>query len=274
MVHIVVGYDGSPAADSALAWVADRATRGRTSVEVVTVTNMLLSDYTHTEETLEKGTRELRQLAPEVDVESHWTDGSMPDTLIREAERADLLVVGITNTRPMHTALRGWIPTRTAARATVPTVLVPEGWVPNGQAVMVGVDVDESADAAIRLAAHEASWADVPLRLVHAWQMPAPAIDGAVALVSSPLEVKNVHRRILDDAGRLVTAEFPELGVEEVLVNDHPAAALRARADRASMIVLGTHHRGLWVGTMLGSVAQEILFKVHCPVCIVPGEKS
>jgi hypothetical protein len=52
--------------------------------------------------------------------------------------------------------------------------------------------------------------------------MPAPTIEGAVALLASPLGVKNGHRRILDEAGRSVTEAYPELGVEEVLVADNP----------------------------------------------------
>ncbi|GAA2000385.1 universal stress protein [Microbacterium ulmi] len=271
MVHIVLGYDGSPAAEAGLAWVADRAARGRVTVELVTVTNMLRSDYAQTAATLEEGSRRLKDVAGGIDVETHWRDGSMPNTLIDQAESADLLVIGVTQSHPVRTALKGWIPARTAARAKVPTVLVPEGWTPHEHAVMVGVDDDPSSDAAILYAAHEATDLGVPLRLVHAWQMPVPTVDGAVALLASPLEIKNAHRKLLEEAGQRVLEAYPELGVEAVLVGDNPASALLARAERTSLLVLGTHHRGLWAGAALGSVAQDILFQVPCPVCVVPN---
>jgi nucleotide-binding universal stress UspA family protein len=272
MAHIVLGYDGSPAAEAALAWVADRAARGRISVELVTVTNLLASNYSRTESTLEQGSRKLRDAAGGgIPIETYWVDGAMPDSLIEEARSADMLVLGITQTRPVRTALHGWVPVRAAARATIPTVLVPEGWQPNDHPVTVGVDDDPSSDAAILFGAHEASAANTVLRLVHAWQMPAPTIEGAVALLASPLEVKNGHRRILDEAGRSVTEAYPELGVEEVLVADNPSSALLARAERTSLLVMGTHHRGLWAGAILGSVAQDVLRTVPCPVCIVPN---
>lgn len=272
MVHIVIGYDGSPAAEAALGWVADRATRGRISVELVTVTNMLRSNYSHTEKTLVEGARKLHDTGgSSIPVETYWLDGAMPDSLIEESHSADLLVLGITQSRPVRTALHGWIPVRAAARSRIPTVLVPEGWVPNEHAVTVGVDDDPTSDAAILFGAHEASASNTLLRLVHAWQMPTPTVEGAVALLASPLEIKNAHRKILADAGRIVTEQYPELGIEEVLVGDNPPAALLARAERSSLVVLGTHHRGLWAGALLGSVAQDVLRTVSCPVAIVPS---
>ncbi len=270
MVHIVVGYDASPAAQSALAWVADRATRGRAKVELVTVMNMLFSDYIAAEDALEDGARQLRELSG-LEVDTHSLDGSMPNALIEDARRADLLVLGITRTRPVRTALKGWIPARAAARATMPTVLVPEGWRPNEHAVMVGVDDDDSSDAAILFGAREASADARLLRLVHGWQMPTPTIEGSIALLTSPIVAKNAHRKVLEEAGRRVSEAYPELGIEEVLVADNPSAALVARADRASLLVLGTHHRGLIAGATLGSVAHDILWHVSCPICIVPN---
>lgn len=274
MVRIVLGYDASPAAKAALAWVADRATRGRTTVELVTVTNMLLSDYVAAEDALDKGARTLRNLVKGVKVDAHSVDGTMPNSLIEDARSADLLVLGVTQSRPVRTALRGWIPAKAAARAKVPTVLVPEGWTPSEHPVMVGVDDDPSSDAAIVYGAREAVANSVPLRLVHAWQMPMPTVEGSIALLASPIEVKNVHRRILDDAGHLVMEAYPELGVEEVLVADNPSSALLARAERTSLLVLGTHHRGLIAGAALGSVAQDIMWQVPCPVCIVPADAT
>lgn len=274
MVRIVVGYDASPAAKAAVAWVADRATRGRTKVELVTVTRTVLGDGVATEDALEEGARTLRNRVKTVEVDIRSLDGSMPNALIEDARAADLLVLGVTQGHPVRTALRGWIPAKAAARAKVPTVLVPEGWTPNEHPVMVGVDDDPSSDAAIRYGAREATVNSVPLRLVHAWQMPTPTIEGAVALISSPIEVKNAHRRILDDAGRLVTAEYPEIGVEDVLVNDNPPAALLNRAERTSLLVIGTHHRGLLEGAAFGSVAQDILWRIPCPVCIVPNDAA
>lgn len=274
MVRIVLGYDASPAANAALAWIADRATRGRTKVEMVTVTSMLLSDYIAADDALEEGARTLRNLVKSVEVDTYTFDGSMPNALIEGARTADMLVLGVTQTRPIRTALRGWIPAKAAARAKVPTVLVPEGWTPNQHPVMVGVDDDPSSNAAISYGAREATANSVPLRLVHAWQMPTPTVEGAVALLPSPIEMKNAHRRILEEAGRVVVETYPEIGVEEVLVADNPASALLARADRTSLLVLGTHHRGLLAGATLGSVAQDILWKVPCPVCIVPDDSA
>ena len=269
MVRIVVGYDVSPSAEAVLAWVSDRATSTDAQVELVNVTNLLLSDYEATDDLLEAAARALRD--DNVDVVTSAVTGPMPSTLIDEAEQADLLVIGLTQSRPVRTALKGKMPTRAASRVRVPTVFVPEGWEPSDEPVTVGVDDDASSDTAIVFGAHEAQRRGVPLRLVHAWQMPLPTMEGSVALVTSPLQAKSQHRRLLEEVTQRVRVAYPDLEVESELVADNAAAALLARARRSSMLVLGTHRRGLLAGLTLGSVARDLLLHVACPTCIVPN---
>lgn len=43
-----------------------------------------------------------------------------------------------------------------------------------------------------------------------------------------------------------------------------------ARASAAGLVVMGTHGRGGFERLLLGSVAEKVLQKVHCPLLIVP----
>lgn len=268
MKSIVVGYDGSAAARAALDWVANRLTQQNARVELVTVTN---TSGRSSEDTLAEAAADLRSRAPGTEVTTRVLDGSMPRALLDAAQGASLLVVGVHQAHPLRTAITGWLPLRIGARSRGPAVIVPEGWVPNEHPVVVGVDDDTSSDAALTYAAAEATASGVPLRMVHGWVMPTPTIEGSIALLASPIEVKEDHRRILADAAERVAVAYPELGIEEVLVPAAPGDALLERAAQSSLLVLGTHHHGVVSSGLFGSVAQDVLWQSSCPVCVVPN---
>ncbi|GAA1469124.1 universal stress protein [Microbacterium thalassium] len=272
MTHIALGYDGSPGARTALDWVAVRAARENARVDLITVTNMVTSNYENTERELARAERLLLDLAPGVHVESHRIDGTMPNALLKDARTSDLLVIGLHQQRPLRNALKGWMPQRLSARAHGPVALIPEGWSLVDGPVVVGVDDDPSSDEALMFAAAEAQSTHTTLRMVHAWSMPVPRLEGSSALLASPLQVKENHRRILREAMHRVQEAYPTVTIEEALVNDNPPAALLHRSTDASIAVIGTHRRGVMAGGFFGSVAQDILGQIGCPVAIVPND--
>jgi len=49
----------------------------------------------------------------------------------------------------------------------------------------------------------------------------------------------------------------------------HPAAALRALADAAPLLVVGSHNAGNMPGLLLGTVAYEVLQNTAHPIAVV-----
>lgn len=209
-------------------------------------------------------------VAPDAEVSSRTVVGAMPDALIASARNADLLVIGAHRHRPVRSALTGWRPLRTVSRSTMPTVIVTDDWTPADGPVLVGVDDDESSLRAIDVAAIEAIAAGCDLVVLHAWQMPVPTMDRSVTAPSSTAEIESAHRRILDEAYARVIDRHPSVTAQRLLVHDNPAAALLSAASRSSLLVIGTHSRGVLAGAFLGSVAQDILPTSRIPVCVVP----
>ncbi len=158
----------------------------------------------------------------------------MPNALLKDARTADLLVIGLHQQRPLRSALTGWMPQRLSARAHGPVALIPESWTLLDGPVTVGLDDDPSSDEALMFAAAEAAATQVPLRIVHAWSMPVPTLEGATALLASPLQVKEGHRKILRDAVHRVQDAYPTVEIDEVLVADNPPAAMLHRSTDAS----------------------------------------
>lgn len=276
METMVVGFDGTEASFVALDWVAERAARAPSRVQLVRIDSMTPALVDDMEQlTFDEAERRLSGVAPETEVTSRTVHGKLPTDLVAAARGADLLVIGVHRRRAIRAALTGWRPLRIAARSSTPIAVIPDDWSPSEGPVVVGVDDDESSSAAIDFAAREALATGGALEMRHAWRMPDPAMDGSVALLALPAEEKAAHRRILDAAHAQVIADYPTLHVHRVLVQAQPPTDLLAAARHASLLVLGTHHRGVFAGALLGSVAQDTLAASSVPLCIVPsGERE
>ena len=274
MDSIAVGFDGTQPASVALNWTAERAARQPCRVEIIAVNAPDPFTDEVVEVTLDEAERRLRSVAASAEVTARSVQGRMPEALLHAAREADLLVIGAHHRRPVRSALTGWRPLRTVSRSELPIVVVPDDWTDADGPVLVGVDDDDSSSAAVEFAAAEAVAAGVGLTLLHAWQMPTPTMDGSVALLASPIAEKAAHRRVLDGACEQVLASQPGLKVEWTLVRDNPSAALLMEARRSSLLVVGTHHRGLFASAFLGSVGRDALVESRIPVCVVPRAAS
>jgi len=269
MKRLVLAYDGSPASSSALAWLARRAARERVQVDVVDVVPRITADDGGVDE-LDGAAAFLHDRVPGVEVAVHRLEGSVLETIAEFAAGSDLLVTGITVGHPIRAAVSGWMPLRLSTRSRVPLCLVPRGWVANDGPVTVGVAEDASSDPALAFAAAEAAATRTTLRVVHAWLLPGPAFSEAGARPVGPEAMRDRHQRVLDLAVGTVVERHPDVRLEADLVRDSRSAALLRHAARSSLLVIGTHGRGLLAGGLLGSVAQEVLWRAECPVCIVP----
>jgi nucleotide-binding universal stress UspA family protein len=274
MERIVLGYDGSPAAISALNWTAARCTRGMTKVDVVLVASPSTKDRAPGIERLAEAEAALRDRIPGLEVELHRLDGAVTTSLAEAAEGADLVVIGIHTGHPIRAAANGWTPLRLSLRLQTPVCIVPAGWTEGDDPVTVGIADDGSSDAALDFGIAEAGTTEAGLRLVHAWLMPSPTFDYGTALTVDPEVVIDEHRRILDSAAQRVLRHRPTLSVTKELIRDSRSAALLRFTSRSSLLLIGTHRRGVLAGALLGSVAQEVLWKADCPVCVVPSVRA
>ena len=273
METIVLGFDGSETSIVALDWVAERAANRPTRVEIVKIGGSLLQDDAGRDTELIEAERRVRDRAPDVEVDSHRFAGRMPDSLLDRARGADLLVVGARRGRAGWSTPSRWMPLRVASRSRTPVVVVPDDWDPITSRVVVGLDDDDSSAAAADFAAREAAASQTPLALVHTWTMPRPQMEGSVALLASPIEARAVQRRILREAAARAQAAHPDLVIEQILEQSNPASALLRAAHGASLLVLGTHHRGPWTGAVLGSIGKDVLSQCRTPVCVVPRDE-
>ncbi len=129
--RIVVGVDGSAAADAALEFAVKEARMRSWTLELVHAEFArrefldLYPDLERAEEgVLEAATARARQLAPDLEVEAALYDPPAAAALLRASEGADLLVVGSRGLTGVRGALLGSVSSECAHRARCPVVIV------------------------------------------------------------------------------------------------------------------------------------------------------
>ena len=279
---VVVGVDGSPASDAACRYAAQQAAALRVPVVLVHAWREfpmlpaglwqpmyfppdLESARAAAAQILAKAAVLAESTAPGVVHEEHLSSMPADIALIEAGKDARLLVVG-GRERGRHVS--GWlgpVPLRIVERASCPVVAVPTEPSLTG-AVVVGVDGHAASTEAVAFAFEEASRTGAELMAVHAF----PLAFGGVVVESRQLEeLHEGARRELSEALAGWREKFPDVRVCELVSAEHPVRALRIASETASLLVLGTHGRGVFGRFVLGSVVAALLRVADCPVAVV-----
>jgi nucleotide-binding universal stress UspA family protein len=123
----------------------------------------------------------------------------------------------------------------------------------------------------VQWAAEEAVRRGVPLVLVHAWIYPAYAASPYAYPIGPDIEVvRDAAKKELADAIQAAKDRHPGLEVDGILAEDTPGHQLVDQSVGATMLVVGSHHRGR-LSEFLGlSVSATCAQRADCPVVIVP----
>jgi nucleotide-binding universal stress UspA family protein len=278
--RVVVGFDGSAEAKGAVGWAATAAARLDAALEIVlaweSVSPWLMPQpRLRVEQDLEARAWTLLQeagagLDPDLHVDRVLVQGPAAAMLVERAEDAALLVVGAHGRGGVLPGL-GSIAARSAVWATVPTVVVPAaGAGPEAAPVVVGIDGSPASTGALRVALAIGAEGS-PVRMVHAWAVPATA-----AFEIPPVEptlIEEGGRAILDEArASLSTADRER--TETVLTPGDPRSVLGAEAESASLVVVGSRGHSTVLHRLLGSTVTYLLHQHVVPVVVVPEEAA
>jgi nucleotide-binding universal stress UspA family protein len=181
-----------------------------------------------------------------------------------------MVVVGSRGRGPLASRLLGSVSQAVVAHASCPVTVVrpSEGAGDTHLApVVVGVDLDGSAQGALEVAFEIASMGNRALEAVHAWTAhDTTYIDAASH--TQRLEVMEAHERGFAEATSGFAEKYPDVAVTPMLVDDHPIAALVRASESAAHVVLGSRDRGRLTRSF-GSVCRAVVEHAHCPVTVV-----
>ena len=133
--------------------------------------------------------------------------------------------------------------------------------------VVAGVDGSPSSRRAFDWALWQAEATGMKVVAVLAWR--APTGYGTGALVASGVEWSEEARIALESIVSPASAEWPQVPVEQRIIEGHPAEILLNQAEGADLLVVGSRGHGGFVGTLLGSVSNHCVQHATCPVVVV-----
>jgi nucleotide-binding universal stress UspA family protein len=269
MRTIVVGIDTELPSRTALDWVIERTALLPARVRLVTVLGERPFGTKKAERHMLAAAERFRAARPELELETRLVGGTgISEVLAAEAADADLLVVGHHRGRIMRSMLTGALSTQIEMHAACPTVVVPSDWLRRFGKVVVGIDDDESSDAALDFAAEEAATTGRTLDIVHVTV--AEDHPGSSIVIGKPDE-PSARGALVSRAVERACAGRRGLAIRTYSASGDPNRILRAHGRQAALVVLGSHGDGAIDAVLRNSTAYSLGNWSMAPVCVVPA---
>ncbi len=289
---IVVGIDGSDAADRAVRWAALEAVDAGSDLRIVNVWSMPTMAYPALvggayidPGDLRAGSHVLLDRAREraeaaagdraLTIELVDVEGFAADELVAASRSATMLVVGTRGRGGFASLVLGSVATSCAHRSRVPIAVIGHSAAPPGSGpIVVGVDDSEGGRRALRWALREGGRSGAIVRAVHGWELlltqdhrsvMAPPWDPDLDVAAQAA----VEEIVAEEIASL--ADGPHPTVEVVALSYAAPEALLGEAKGAALLVVGSRGLGGFTGLLLGSVSRQCLHHSPCPVVVVPA---
>ncbi|TDC86771.1 universal stress protein [Actinomadura sp. 7K507] len=279
--HVLVGFDGSPAAERALHWAAAEASVRRLPLHICHAWNWPYPQRPEDRDamgivhgmgalTLDDGVRLAREAVPGLDVRPVLLKGAPSGALLTAAVDAALIVVGARGGGGFDRLPLGSTAVNVPAHANRPVVVVPARQRAGvARRIVVGVDGSPASEAALRFALREARLQDASVTLVCAWWDPA-VLPGPDRLpFTDPQAIKEQARARFTSTVGPCLVDYPDITVQDRFVSERAQRALADSARDAMLLVVGDRGIGSSPATLLGAVTRAVLHEVQNPVAVV-----
>ncbi|MCX6399296.1 MAG: universal stress protein [Propionibacteriales bacterium] len=275
--RIVLGYDGSPDAEAALAWAAATADAQKLPVDVVIVATQLdplIGRYRAQDDRTAEGRRDAAlQRLEDLDVAESTVElsrGPVVPELIRAGSGASMLVVGSTGHGLATGTLTGSVSQHIARHADCPVVVVRPQRSLHARRIIVGVDGSAESGRALHFACERALSTGESITAIHGYTSLSTRM-----LNLDPAGTGSIARRIAEadtfvaDICTDLAIEYPGVEIQPEAIPVRGGQVLVDASAAASLVVVGTRGRDAFAELLLGSTSQHVLHHAQCPVALV-----
>ncbi len=286
--EIVVGFDGSPDARAALEWALREGASRHLRLRIIYV-EADVAGWDATAATMAGAPVFTATLPPDgsptlaealdlaeragVPATARSVPGPTAATLVDESRTAEMVVIGSRGLGSVSSAVLGSTVSHVASHAHCPVVVIQSGGVPDGP-VVVGVDGSMESEETLAWAFDHASRHGLVVEVLHAYAI--PVYPGVVPYVP-PVEITQATADFEDRVTHEVLAgwseKYPDVAVKTTVVHGRPGPVLVEASARASLIVVGSHGRGAFLGMLLGSTSQSLLHHAQGSVVVLRHRK-
>ncbi len=261
-LHVVYANDPLLIAAAAAA-LHDRQVAKRSAIELGALIDSTLPARTR---------RQLR-------VTSHVSIGHPSDQIMKAAARhgSDLIVLGTHGLTGADKLIMGSTTLSILQRTTVPVLAIPRAadstaplsssW--PDERIVAALELDDSAEKDVDVAAHLAHWFDASLLLLHVVsEVARPHWLKGDLTAHDRIRVARAERRL-----ETLAAEVPAQVRTDTRVTCGSIAgeiAALAASERAGLLVTPLHDRRGWFGARRGSISYQVLTQAMTPVLAYP----
>ena len=179
-----------------------------------------------------------------------------------------MVVVGCRGRTGQHRRLLGSVSSGLIHHAHCPVAVIHDEAPSSLQSaqlpVLVGIDGSRASELATAIAFDEASWRGVDLVALHVWG----DADMSTVFGIDKLAVQSAADKTLAESLAGWQERYPEVTVHRVVEFEQPARHLLDQAERAQLVVVGSHGRGGFAGMLLGSVSTAVAQAARVPVIV------
>lgn len=283
---VVIGYDGSPHAEHALVWAAEKASIEHRPLLVLYAADSAAAyasvwregeaiDHAEMLRNVEVNARHLvdetvaRALAirPGIEVRGHHTLSDARHALLDAGKHAALLVIGSRGRGPISSLLIGSVSAAVSRHAACPVVVLRPGAAGHTGGIVVGVDGRASSQPVLDFAFREASLRGLPLTVLHT-HVDQIALAYGLHVVADSAEMDEAART-LAEAVAGYAEKFPDVEVTRTVRGEDVDRALLTADSDASLIVVG--RRGGTLAALHHGAATAVLEHANTAVAVVPA---
>ncbi len=269
--RVVVGYDGSAAGVQALRWAARESRAQGAVLHIVVAWQERPGPHAHdtshvrARATAHDALRLLRRTDPELEVDSHQSQGAAGAVLVRHSRGAELVVLGTRGHLGVVGAAMGSVSRFVLMHTDVPVVLIgPRAVVAVAEGRVVVPATDSQLDPALvsfvrsRLSRTPAPTLHVVDTVEPPHQVPGVVDDAAVE--SARLGALELHEQLVEQLVEQLGRLLPEVTITHELVEGRARDVLDAALRSSDLLLVPANERE----------ERPSLRSAPCPVAFIP----